>query len=183
MLTQPAMSRHGNVKKNGRVLVCFLLCLMTVMLTACGTKLTKYRKSISDNVDVILSETESLEKSLTKLQEAVEKKDSVIYEEQLEVLRATTDKLITAYRNIAALEAPEEYQQQQEKLKEYTKTITDTLAAMPELYTLAGASITGELSDEAISRIGDLQRQVAATALTADDFDKLLNEVLGFEEE
>ena len=54
---------------------------------------------------------------------------------------------------------------------------------MPELYTLAGASITGELSDEAISRIGDLQRQVAATALTADDYDKLLNEVLGFEEE
>ena len=153
------------------------------MLSACGTKLTKYRKEISANVDVILTETETLEKTLGKLQDAVGIKDGVIYEEQLEVLRDCTDKLIVAYRNIAALEAPEEYQQQQEKLKEYTKEITDTLAAMPELYTLAGASITSELSDEAIARIGDLQRQVAAAALTADDYDKILNEVLGFEEE
>ena len=183
MLTKPVVSRHGNIKRSSRALLCALLLMTMVFLSACGTKLTKYRKEISANVDVILEETETLEKTLAKLENAVTIKDGVIYEEQLEVLRDCTDKLITAYRNIAALEAPEEYQQQQEKLKEYTTQLTDTLAAMPELYTLAGASITSELSDEAIARIGDLQRQVAATALTADDYDKILNEVLGFEEE
>lgn len=183
MLTQQVVSRRGNIKKAGRCLMVSVLAVLMLVLSACGTKLTNYRKTVSANVDVILSETETLEKTLTKLQDAIAVKDSVIYEEQLEVLRDSTDKMINAYRNIAALEAPEEYQQQHEKLKEYTKEITDTLAAMPELYTLAGASITSELSDDAIARIGELQRKVAAAALTADDYDKVLNEVLGFEEE
>ena len=166
-----------------RILVSLLLVLSLFLLSACGTKLTRYRKELSQHVDVIVKDTETLESTLSKLQSALSAQDGVIYEEQLEVLRSVCDEMVTEYKAIGDAEAPEEYVEYQKMLKDYAKEITDTIAAMPELYTLAGGAIGSELSDEAISRIGELQRKVAAASLKADEFDKVLNAVLGFEEE
>ena len=47
-----------------------------------------------------------------------------------------------------------------------------------ELYTIAGQSLSSELTDEQITRITELQNEISTLNPSADSFDSILNEIM-----
>lgn len=167
------------MKKTFRAAAVLLLCAVMLFLCACKDEVTQYRETLSQKVDEITAMDGNITTAVSGLQSAITNADEASYNKFLDTLSGYTDQLKTKYNEIANVEAPSEYKEQQELLKTYAADLTQMLDDSMELYQIAGESFSSDLTDEQVDRISELQEEITTLSASADAFDEVLNEILG----
>jgi|GEM_PF-3615545 len=157
-----------------------MLCLVMVLgLGGCTSKEGKYKDALTEIVNEITPMDSVISSTVATLQNAMTSKDATAYDAALAQITKYSTTLKEKYQALAAVEAPATYAEQQTELQKYADDICTMLDDSVELYQIAGKSISGDLTEEQVTRINELQAQIASLQTSADKFDDILNGILG----
>ena len=157
-----------------KIIVIALAVLMALSMTACKSKVQKYQESLSSVLTEITDMNADIKATVASLQTALEGGDQKAYSEALSQLTDYANLLKDKYQAIAA-PLPSDKQAQ---LKTHADNLCTMLDDSIELYTIAGQSLSSELTDEQITRITELQNEISTLNPSADSFDSIFNEIM-----
>ena len=161
-----------------KIIVIALAVLMALSMTACKSKVQKYQESLSSVLTEITDMNADIKATVASLQTALEGGDQKAYSEALSQLTDYANLLKDKYQAIAAIEAPKDLVDKQAQLKTHADNLCTMLDDSIELYTIAGQSLSSELTDEQITRITELQNEISTLNPSADSFDSIFNEIM-----
>lgn len=170
------------IKKTISVL---LMLAMVISMTACfGRGVASYRAELSKIIEEVEELNPQIEDAVADIVEAMNNLDGGAYQETLETLRDLSDKLKEKYNAIANTEAPSEYADDQSQMQRHAADIGDMLDASMEIYELMyDFIVNGELSEEILARLEELQNTVMEKSDATADFDDVLNRIMGYTED
>lgn len=167
-----------NLKKS--VLLILALCLL-FSVTGCKSKTVKYQESLNAIITEITDMNADITTTVTALQTALGAGDQNAYNNALVQLKTYSDSLKEKYQALAAVEAPKDLTDKSAELKTHADNLCTMLDDSIELYTIAGESLSKDLTEDQINRINELQTDIAALQSSADRFDSILSEIMSAE--
>lgn len=172
-----------SLKKIGAVLISVVLVI--VCLSGCSRRdpVAEYRYDINVKVEEIVSMGEIVTTTVANLLNAMNAGDITKYETILGQVEELSASLIEKYKYIADYNAPEELVVRQIDLKTYESKIETLINDTVELYQLNAKFMNGELSDSMMNRMVELQNEIDSLQDAIDMFDKILNEMLGLNDQ
>ncbi|MBQ7058417.1 MAG: hypothetical protein IJM83_03825 [Firmicutes bacterium] len=161
-----------------KIVIIALALVMALSMTACKSKTQKYQESLSSVLTEISDMNADITATVTALQTALEGGDKNAYQEALSQLSDYANALKEKYQAIAAIEAPKELSDKQAQLKIHADNLCTMLDDSIELYTIAGDSLSSDLTEEQIARITELQKEISDLNPSADSFDSIFSEIM-----
>ena len=161
-----------------KIAIVALALVMAVSMSGCKSKVQKYKEELSGIITEISDMNADITTTVASLQTALQAGDQNAYQEALKALTGYSNTLKEKYQAIAAVEAPGDLSAKQAELKTHADNLCTMLDDSIELYTIAGESLTSNLTDAQISRITELQQEISTLNSSADSFDNILNEIM-----
>ena len=169
------------IKKTISVL---LVLAMAVSMAGCGSGVASYRAELSKIIEDVEELNPQVEDAVAAIVEAMNSANDKAYQETLEVLQDLSEKLKEKYNAIANTEAPSEYEEDQNLMKQHAADIGEMLDASMEIYELMyDYLINGDLSEDILERLEELQNTVMEKSDATGEFDKILNRIMGYTED
>ena len=161
-----------------KIVIVVLALLMVLSMTACKSKVQKYQENLSSVLTEISDMNTDITATVAALQTALEGGDQKAYQEALSQLTDYANLLKDKYQAIAAIEAPKDLADKQAQLKTHADNLCTMLDDSIELYTIAGESLSSDLTDAQIARITELQKEISDLNPSADSFDSIFSEIM-----
>lgn len=165
-------------------IISVILAMLTVFsLSACKDELQAYREEMQKIITEVESMNTEITSSVSEIQDALNSMDEKAYKAAMDQLQTLSDALQEKYNAIGDMKAPDQFTEQQKLLRQYADEMNAMMQASMELYSIVYEYVcTGELSDENLERMNELEDTIRSYTDSTTAFDQVLNQVMGWDE-